>query len=142
MDYGSDDQLREDIRAIAQISTWAGKAEAKENKKIGQHNAGMWLATDDNEPPWTGDPINDVLSGLIGIWTEVLGGDFATSVGADGIASGPLVQFSLACLQLLGVRELGRGEMVAEDAVRKRLRDIHASLQTKEPVRKGRRRKG
>ena len=93
----------------------------------------MWLAADDSEPPWTGNPINDVLSGVIGIWTEVLGRDFATSVGADGIASGPLVRFSLACLQLLGVHEMGRGKPVAEDAVRKRLRDIHASLRTRSP---------
>lgn len=140
-DYGSDDQLREDIGAIARIAAWSARAEKKERTRIGRHNVGMWLAASDNEPPWTGDPINDVLSGAIGIWTEVLGRDFATSVGADGIAAGPLVRFSLACLQLLGVREMGRGKPVERDAVRKRLRDIHTSLRTKRPVRKGRRKR-
>jgi len=139
-DYQSDRQLRDNICAIAQLAAWATAAEERARGQICKHDTGTWPAFP-HDDPWTGDTVNDVLSGVCRIWTEVLGREVATSVRyEDGRAGGPLIRFSLACLDLIGVRE-ERGAPLSADAVRKRIRAIKQARIEHRPVKKGRRKK-
>jgi len=134
--YNSDRQLRDNVLALAQLAAWAATAEDKTRRQIGRQYTGRWPAFPKDDL-WTGDPVNDVLSGVCRIWTEILGRRVATSVRfEDGKADGPLIRFSLACLDLIGIRE-EKGKPLSADAVRKRIR----SIQKARLVRKGRRKK-
>ena len=134
--YNSDRQLRDNVLAVAQLAAWAATAEDKTRRQIGRHDTGRWPAFPKDDL-WTGDSVNDVLSGVCRIWTEILGRRVATSVRfEDGKADGPLIRFSLACLDLIGIRE-EKGKPLSADAVRKRIR----SIQKARLVRKGRRKK-
>jgi hypothetical protein len=139
-DYNSDRQLRDNVLAVAQLAAWATTAECKTRAQIGRHNTGTWPAFP-NDDPWTGDSVNDVLSGVCRIWTEILGRRVATSVRfKDRKADGPMIRFSLACLDLIGVRE-EKGKPLSADAVRKRIRVIQQARVERRLVRKGRRKK-
>jgi len=70
-DYQSDRQLSDNVQAVAQLAAWAASAEDKAKAQIGRHDTGTWPAFPDDDP-WTGDAVNDLLSGVCRIWTEVL----------------------------------------------------------------------
>jgi hypothetical protein len=137
LDYCADRQLTDDIRGIAQIALWAERAEKKLNRMVGSHNIGILLAGTPNEPPWTGDPINDAINGILHIWEEVLQRKIGTSVDFNKSAGGPLIRFSTACIQLCGI--LDDGEPLSDDAVRARIRRLLKTNRARRPVRKGRR---
>jgi hypothetical protein len=140
LDYCADRELHDNIRAVAQIVAWAKQARERAKGQVGRHNVGMLLAAGPDEDPWTGNPINDALNGVCRIWREVLGRTISTSLDAiDGTAGGPLIRFSLACLNLLEVRDLGRKGSLSSNAVRKRIRDLQEVTSERRPVRKGRR---
>jgi hypothetical protein len=139
-DYNSDRQLKDNVLAVAQLAAWATTVEAKTRAQIGRHDTGTWLAFP-NDDLWTGGSVNDVLSGVCRIWTEILGRRVATSVRFDDRkADGPLIRFSLACLDLIGVRE-EKEKPLSADAVRKRIRAIQQARAERRLVRKGRRKK-
>jgi hypothetical protein len=140
LDYCADRELQDNFRAVAQIAAWAKQARERTKKQIGRHDIGTLLAAGPDEDPWTEDPINDALSGVCRIWRDVLGRAISTSVNAqDQTAGGPLIRFSLACLELMNVRDRGRKELLTSDAVRKRIRDLQKMTTGRRPVRKGRR---
>jgi hypothetical protein len=134
-DHNSDRQLRDNVLAVAHLAAWAATAEVKTRAQIGRHDTGTWPAFP-NDDLWTGGSVNDVLRDVCRIWTEILGRRVATSVRfGDGKADGPLIRFSLACLDLIGVRE-EKGKPLSADAVRKRIRAIQQAR-----VERGRREK-
>jgi hypothetical protein len=137
LDYCTDRQLMDNIRGIAQIALWSEQAEQKVRCMVGSHNIGVWLAAAPDEPPWTGDPINDALYGILHIWEGVLQRKIGTSVDFNGSAGGPMIRFSTVCLHLCGI--LDAGEPPSDNAVRARVRRLLQTNADRRPVRKGRR---
>ena len=75
--------------------------------------------------PATVHPIDHVLGGVLGIWTEVLGREIRMSLDPmEGKVTGPLIRFTSACLKSLSLE-------ATEEAVRARIRTMVAARRQK-----------
>jgi hypothetical protein len=121
-DFWGRAQLRDNVAAVAQLRSWARRAENAAQAEPAASETETSDADALGFAPWDGDGITHAVDGILRIWTQVLGRDLNTgAVDGDGLAYGPLVEFSLACLGALGVTE-GRGKPLGQDAVRGRIR--------------------
>ncbi len=120
-DYQSDSQLRDNISAIRQLRAWALNLQSHTRARKGKRADDLerWL------DPWTGQPLNDAMAGMLRIWIDVLGRRVQTSVSIQGRAAGPLLRFVVAGLALLNLRRDGDGPSV--NALRLRILRMYAS---------------
>lgn len=117
--------LVQSIAGVAKLVGWVEKAEkiaTKRPKRRGrfQRPSSTQLNVLAGDNLWSGDPHNDALKEICNIWHEVLDRKIGTSTSPNnhGKAGGPLIQFSVACFELLGLSEL------TEAGIRSRIRRI------------------
>ena len=121
-DYHGDDQLRDNVAAVAQLGSWP-----KEAKEIAMSRVGKQGESEPDSDllyiePWTDDAVTDALDGILRIWTEVLERKITTSVTLNGRASGPLAKFAGACLAVLNLDRTSDGNALTSEAIRARIR--------------------